>query len=322
MRAPARASAQSAQGVGNEANPWSVGVTLEAKNQARALLTEGNDNFIRDNFTDAITKYLAALAIWDHPAIAFNAVRTLVRLDRNVEAADMLERAMRFQSAPLGAEAFAEAQGYQRLLANLVAKVEVRCAQPTTASFAGNNITCPGSKMFRVQPGKHVLAASQKGFLAINRTELLIGGDNPAIDIKLLSIEAATVTTTRWATWKPWTVAASGTVLLGAALIAEVDTRNTQKLYSDALRASCGKALCTDADVRAGSTASGLNDSWRFKRTVAVTLAAAGGAVLVTGVVMLVLNRPHASIHEKASLAGLKFFVDPVNPGVVAMGEF
>jgi hypothetical protein len=58
--------------------PWSRGVTDAAKAQAQALLEEGNALIVQNLFREALAKYEAALAAWDHPAIRFNMVRALI----------------------------------------------------------------------------------------------------------------------------------------------------------------------------------------------------------------------------------------------------
>lgn len=313
---PSPAGATSSVASSDE-NPWSKGVSNENKTQARALLAAGNEEFVQDRHTAALEKYQAALVVWDHPAIAFNTVRALVRLERNVEASDMLQRAMRFAAAPLGDEVFAEAQNYQRLLASLVAKVEVRCAQPATLSLDGESVTCPGTRGFRLKPGRHTIAGSQPGFVAITRLETLVAGDNPVIDVKLMTIESATFTKTRWATWKPWAVTGVGLAVTGLGVLLEFDALSIRSEYSAAVRDQCTKA-CLPSDLDA--TAQALDDRWRRREVVAISTLAVGGAVLATGVTMLILNRPKPYIKEQPR--SIAWGVDFVGHGIVASGRF
>ncbi len=301
----------------SDENPWSKGVSNDNKTQARALLAAGNEEFVQDRLKEALEKYQAALLIWDHPAIAFNAVRALVRLDRYVEASDMLQRAMRFAAAPLGDEVFAEAQNYQRLLAGLVANVDVRCKQPATLSLDGEPVTCPGTRGFRLKPGRHTIAASHPGFVAVSRLETLVAGDNPVIELKLMSIESATVTSTRWATWKPWAVTGVGLAVTGLGVLLEFDALSIRSEYSAAVRDQCNKA-CGPGDLDA--TALALDDRWRRREIAAISTLAVGGAVLATGVTLLILNRPRSHIKEQPR--SLALGIDFIGHGLVASGSF
>ncbi len=301
----------------SDETPWSKGISNDNKAQARALLAAGNEEFVQDRHKEALEKYQAALAIWDHPAIAFNAVRALVRLDRSVEASDMLQRAMRFAAAPLGDEVFAEAQNYQRLLAGLVANVEVRCTQPATLSLDGESVTCPGSRGFRLKPGRHTIAGSQPGFVAVSRLETLVAGDNPAIEVKLMTVESATVTKSRWATWKPWAVTGAGLAVTSLGVLLEFDALSIRSQYAAAVRDQCSKA-CSPNDLDA--TARALDDRWRRREIAAISTLAVGGAVLAAGVTLLIVNRPKAHIKEQPR--SIAWGIDFVGHGLVASGSF
>ncbi|HPH64162.1 MAG TPA: tetratricopeptide repeat protein [Kofleriaceae bacterium] len=308
--------AKPAPPVNSEENPWSKGISDENKAKARALLAEGNDEFVQDRHKEALEKYQLALAVWDHPAIAFNAVRALVRLDRPIEASDMLQRAMRYQAAPLGAEVFAEAQNYQRLLAGLVANVEVSCSEPATLSVDGEAVTCPGKRAFRLKPGRHTVAASQPGFVALSRVETLLAGDNPEIAVKLLSVEKATETRTRWATWKPWVVTGSGLALAAVGIGIEFQALSYRSEYAAAVRDQCSKA-CLPNELN--DFAKDKDSKWRNFHIAGVSTIAVGGAVLATGVTLLVLNRPRARLREQPRVA---IGFDVVSHGIMASGSF
>ena len=56
------------------------------KAQAQKILEEGNALFLKKDYAQALEKYKAAVAKWDHPAIRFNMVRCLIQLDKPVEA--------------------------------------------------------------------------------------------------------------------------------------------------------------------------------------------------------------------------------------------
>src|SRR5439155_6363082 len=80
--------------------PWSQGVPEATQQRANALFAEGNQLFAQQAHGPALDKYHAAIALWDHPLIRFNMAVTLIRLDRVLEAADELDRALRYGAQP------------------------------------------------------------------------------------------------------------------------------------------------------------------------------------------------------------------------------
>ena len=111
-----------------DTEPWKQGVTPERQQTAQQLLEDGNVQFLERNYAVALAKYESAIAVWDHPAIRFNMVRTLVQLGRFVEAYDNLDLALKYGAAPLE-NVYKEALSYQALLANKVATIVIMCTQ-------------------------------------------------------------------------------------------------------------------------------------------------------------------------------------------------
>src|SRR3954469_25031644 len=93
--------------------PWSVGVTDAQKAEAQKNLDAGNALFLDKKYAEALEKYRAAVAAWDHPAIRFNIVRCLIQLDKAVEASDNLKLALKYGSAPLEEAVYTEALSYE-----------------------------------------------------------------------------------------------------------------------------------------------------------------------------------------------------------------
>jgi hypothetical protein len=304
-----------------EQNEWSKGVSEPSKATARALLEEGNVSFTNDRFKEALDNYQKALAAWDHPAIAFNAVRALVQLDTPVEAFDMLERSLRFGQAPLGPDVFKEAQNYKRLLSNLVATVDVSCSQPATVTLDNVVVNCPGKQTFRIKPGRHAVAASQRGFIAMNRLETLVAGANDTIDIKLQTVATGYETKTRWASWKPWLVFGAGAVVVSAGIGLEFSARSLNDDYAAAARERCPSS-CTAEQLNTPNLTS-LDSKWRTQHGAALVTLGVGGAVLAAGATLLLLNRP-ISVERKNPATALQWQlqVDPTSAGLSASGHF
>jgi tetratricopeptide (TPR) repeat protein len=304
-----------------EETPWGKGVAESTKSSARALLAEGNAHFVEDRPKEALEKYQAALALWDHPAIAFNAVRALVSLDRPVDAFEMLQRALRFQAAPFNPDVYTEAQNYQRLLSGLVADVTVTCTQAATATLDGEVIPCPGKKLFRLRPGRHSLAASMPGFIPLSRQEILAPGDNPPLHVQLLSVSSSTLTKTRWAVWKPWSVVAVGTALVVGGVAFELSSNNQRDKYRAYLQQNCSTKACTPEQLSVDS------QKWKTYNTIGISGLAVGSVVIAAGVTLVLLNRPFSVLKENSlrsttASAHISVGIDPWTQSVVASGSF
>lgn len=275
--------------------PWQVGVGEDQKQAARGKLDEGNALYVQNLYRDAASAYELALASWDHPAIRFNLAKTLIALDRPIEASDQLELAMRFGAKPLG-DVWGEAVNYKALLERQLATLTVRCTQPGVEVVVDGTplAPCPITSAMRVRPGRHTIAARKPGYLTVTRDETVVGGEAPTIDISLVSLEDAAITRTRWAPWKPWVVAGAGALLVGTGVLVELDARGKLDDYRAALRSECGEAGCQGGLVSRSTAA--LEEQARTRDRIAVTVMIAGGLGVAAGVTMLVLNRPVTEI--------------------------
>lgn len=303
LAAPAVARAQPTPTPAPGDTPWSRGVSDEARAKAQALLEEGNALIVQNLDKDALAKYQAALAEWDHPAIRFNMVRALINLDRPLDAQDNLERALAYGAEPLGPEVFAEASTYQRLLAQQIATVTVTCDQPAaTITVDGEPVgACPGAHALRLRVGPHTIAGDGVGLFATTRREGLAAGDNPAIAVHLRALVDVTVTRTRWAVWKPWAAVGGGAAVVGIGTALLVSARGLRNDYQAALVRECGELACSPDQLPVGTA--DLLDRAQFRDRVGVATAIAGGAALITGVVLVVLNRPYSVVERDAGLA-------------------
>ena len=100
--------------------PWAQGVDPGIQEEANRLFADANVLFAQQAFTEALVKYRAAIAIWDHPLIRYNLAVTLIRLDRFRDATVELDHSLRYGAQPFDAAHYQEALGYRRLLAGRV----------------------------------------------------------------------------------------------------------------------------------------------------------------------------------------------------------
>ena len=271
--------------------PWAVGVSEERKAAAEKLLDEGNARFLEHHFSEALDAYRKALVEWDHPAIRFNIVRCLIQLDRAVEASEQLDAALKYGAAPLGDALFAEATGYQKLLAGQIGELEVTCTQPGVAiRLDGQPLaTCPADEHRRVSPGTHQVVGTHAGYLTHTSDATVIGGKQLRVAVELVPLEKAAHVVHRWQTWVPWTVFGSGFVVAGIGGVLELNAVSFRDAYDRAVAQACMPVAC------APGTKIDQHDLDREKlyNGIAIGVISAGILTVAAGAGMLYLNRGH-----------------------------
>lgn len=271
--------------------PWSVGVTDAQKAQAQTALEQGNALFLDKKYAEAMEKYKSAVASWDHPAIRFNIVRCLIQLDRPVEASDNLKLALKYGAAPLEEAVYTEALAYEKLLANQIASVSVKCSQSgVKMTLDGQPLaTCPAEELRRVTPGAHQLVGTKDGFLTRSIEVVVIGGKEQHVALSLDPIEKAARIEHRWPGWVPWVVFGGGFALAGIGGLLDLAAVQEMDSYDRAVAQSCATMACAPEDLAQSDR--DLKSSAETKSAIAVGIMVAGGATIITGAVMLYLNR-------------------------------
>lgn len=281
-----------------EETPWSQGVSAAQKATAQARLEEGNALFLEGKHREALEQYQAAIAAWDHPAIRFNVVRALIVLDRPVEAFDNLEQALRYGSAPLEEQVFAEAENYRRLLLGQIAELEVTCTQQgAEISVDGQKfVSCPGAHSSRLLPGTHQIVAKNTGYMPLTQEVIVLPGKKESVAIKMVSLEDATVTRRRWKTWKPWAVVGGGAALAAIGGLLQLKATSDLDQYESELASECAEVGCGPGDLPAST--SNLADNAILYNRIAISTIVTGGALVVAGLTMVILNSPKAVLPE------------------------
>ena len=271
--------------------PWAVGVTDAQKAKAQAALEQGNALFLDKKYAEAMEKYKAAVASWDHPAIRFNLVRCLIQLDRPVEASDNLKLALKYGAAPLEEAVYSEALAYEKLLANQIASVTVKCSQSgVKMTLDGQPLpTCPTTEQRRVAPGAHQLVGTKDGFLTRSIEVVVIGGKDQQVSLSLDPIEKAARIEHRWPGWVPWVVFGGGFAIAGIGGLLDLAAVQKMDSYDRAVAQSCATMACSPEDLDPADRK--LKTDAEAQSAVAVGIMIAGGATIATGAVMLYLNR-------------------------------
>jgi tetratricopeptide (TPR) repeat protein len=272
--------------------PWAKGVSNEQQASANTLFSEGNQLFAQLAHAPALDKYKAAIALWDHPMIRFNMAVTLIRLDRVLEAADELEKALRFDATPFTPELYQQALDYRALLKNQLGYLEVACDQPEThVQLDGKPwFDCPATRKLRVMSGEHAVVAERKGYLTVSRRVVVTGSATATERLELVPIESAVKLEYRHPKWLPWTTTGGG----GAIALAGLGLWLAGKSQMDRFAQEFVKVCPTgcEADLAMHAELAAEEDGARLKGKLGISMMIAGGAIAAAGVTWGLWNRP------------------------------
>jgi hypothetical protein len=301
--------------------PWSKGVPASAQTRALELFRDGNVFFEQAKYTEAVEKYELALASWDHPNIRFNLAVCLINMRQPLVAWDHLQQALRFGDAPLGKRLYAEALSYVAVLESSLAELTVTSSQPEVKILVdGAPLATGGAHKAKLLPGRHQLVATRPGYTTDSRALDLPAGKPVAEQIELapdvVKVERVNYER-RWRWWVPWAAAGSSVVLGVTGGILYAVARTDIRQYDADLAKMCPLG-CKDADIP--SSLKDRESSARRTSGVAIGLWSGAGALLITGGVMAIMNRPRrieeSRIQPEVTLApgqigvGVSFVLD------------
>jgi hypothetical protein len=280
--------------VSNEPKPWADGVPQAVQDNASNLYEEGNTLFAQQAHAPALEKYKQAIALWDHPLIRFNMAVTEIRLERILEAADNLERSLKYGDKPFKPELYQQALDYQALLKGRVGYIEVSCDQAGARLLLDGKpwFECPKTNQVRVLAGEHAIVAEKQGFLTASTKVVVDGGETAQEKIKLVPLDSAVVLKYRYRRWVPWTFTGIGLAVgLGGAgtwFLGKNQMDQFEADYSTVCEHGCEPGL-TAPEHR---SLAAQERSAALKGTVGIAMMGVGGALAVTGVVLAIMNRP------------------------------
>jgi hypothetical protein len=145
---------------------------------------------------------------------------------------------------------------------------------------------------------------------------MLMPGATEPIDVSLQSIQQATRTRTRWKTWKPWAVAGGGVAFAGLGLLLDLQASSDMDTYEAQVA-----SLCADDGCQPGELSTSFESRALLENKIAIGMMAVGAAVVVTGVTMVIMNRPQAYMPE-GNRPMVTPTVTPGGAGVAVSGRF
>ncbi len=305
--------------------PWARGVGPEERARAQQLFQEGLKAFARGDSAEALALFQQAVRHWDHPAIRYNMAVCLVDLDRPVEAYQNIEKALRFGSGPFSPSEFRQIQNYKKLLEGRLAWLVVECREPGAQVFVDGDLlfTGPGRATKVVKAGRHQVVARKKGKVPATVDLSVLPGTKKKVRLVLLSYAEKVNLTRRWAPWVPWTVVGSGAAALALGAILYWRAAADIKSYDDWFRSEEHLAGCTAPgggcyEEEIPSSVRRLPGQSRAEQWTGVAFFATGGALVVSGLVLAILNRPRALPRQRQLLAAPHLLLAPGPEGVQA----
>jgi hypothetical protein len=309
--------------------PWAQGVSPENQKAALVLFNEGNA-LLRDSiFPKAAEKYREALTHWDHPAIHYNLALALVNLDQPIEMYQALEKAMQYGPDPIDTDKFDRAKSLkitvEKTLANVEYTVEVEGA---VLVFDGKEVfTGPGTWNQLITAGEHSVSVRAEGYVTTQFSTKIVGGEHAKRTIELFTEKQLLVEKRLMPAWLPFTIGGLGAVIGGGGFLLHQNAKTTFAEYD------LGVRDCAAMDPTGGCTMppAGLFDkkaSAENKQAIAIGAYAVGGAALVAGAFLVVLNRPTYVRMKPRSQetdddgVSLRPVISPGLTGLAASGHF
>jgi hypothetical protein len=292
-------SAESLQ-EGGDARPWAAGVTPENQKKALEMFREGNQAHNDGLFLKAVEIYRAALKFWDHPAIHYNMALSLTNLEKPIEVEAELQAAIKFGAGPLEKGKFEHAKQSLLLIEQQLATIEVSCQKEGARVSIDNKevfvvaLGKPNVYKARVKIGKHTFVAEKPGYATGLDAPFIGPGETFRIELKLYTAEELTRYSRRWKTkWVPYAVMGGGVV---AGAVGFALARSAQGSYDDFDTAvkKCNEQLGPNGGCATNDANLDLRDSGDSKKTAAYIGYGIAGAAIVTGGVLLYLNRSQA----------------------------
>jgi hypothetical protein len=285
---------------GTKERPWAVGVSKDQQQAALRLFREGNVHHNDGLFAKAVEVYRQALKSWDHPAIHYNLALSLMQLDDPIALEASLKKASAFGPAPLEKDKFEKIKDFLLLVDKQLATIELSCDKVGAKVYLDRQeiftVTEGGQNRHkaRVRIGKHEMYAEKQGYVSGGDAPFIGPGETFRLDLKLYTADELTRYRRRWnATWMPLVVIGGGAIvgIAGGAL-----AMSAQSSYNDfdAEVARCNEETGMNGGCAVDPALTKMRDSGDTKRMLSYVGYGVAGAAVVTGAVLLYLNRQQA----------------------------
>lgn len=274
---------------GND-KPWNRDVPPATREAAKDLFLEGNRLFNIPVYTRAAEKYIAALAMWKHPAFYFNLAITQLNLGQVLEAHGSLESALRYGKEVLEADRYQEAQKQLKEVEGLLGRIRITCpTEGAEVTLDGTTLfTGPGTREEWVKATAHQITARRAQYVTQTKQITVDAGKLETVNLLLTKL----IEDRPWTVWKPWAVVGTGVAFAAAGgAFHALSSRKFAQYDDNFLKLPCASMGCKGDEIRPEMKAQ-LSRA-QLERKLAFGGYIAGGSVIALGAVLVYLNRPH-----------------------------
>ncbi len=270
--------------------PWNQDVSPSQRKRAQALLQEGKERALKDQYATAARKFRQALELWQHPLIYYNLAIVSFRLGDMADAFDTMNHATASGKDALGATRYAIATGVLEELNEHIARVHVRCDTPgAEVTVSGRYLfTGPGTHTTAVEVGRlYLVEAKKAGYIADLQQIVVPAGQEARVHLVIKEH----VVERRMPTWLPWTALGLGAMTAASGAYFQWAADREFATYDELIVQSCGPGCSEQGvpDVVARHRRQGEK-----LRTWAMVNSIAGGFVAASATIAIVLNRPRS----------------------------
>jgi len=293
-----------------EAKPWATGVSAENQQAALSEFHKGNEFFAERRYALAMQHYRTAVGHWEHPAIHFNMTVCLIHMDQPIDALRHIGHALAFEAAPLGDDLHAQALTYNKLLRDRLGHLTVTTRHHgAKVSLDGKPLLDgPATQVQVLMPGRHQIVATLDGHVTHTEEVDVVAGEPRSVDVALIRLGEATEYERPMSSWVPWAVMGSGALVALVGLGVRSLATARLEAYDRGVAIECPQGCATDdlpASIRDDKQSGELLDA-----TALVTMGV-GGAGLLTGLTLLVLNSPRPVERSQPAHDGARLSVSP-----------
>ena len=306
---------------------WAQNVPVEKQQAAARFFEEGNQALKQSLFTEAEEHYRKALDLWNHPAIHYNLALTLLNLSRPAEVYEHMMESMVYGKVPLEEPRYNHAKMYTEGRRAANAWVTVTTSPGVSVALTtGEHLKKVREGHFEglVRPGDHIFIATKPGenYLPTKVVRTLAAAENVQLEIKVYTTEERTRPVRLWATWKPWSVVGAGAALAAGGGLLHLQARKNYLNFDKGVEV-CAKPQAEGC--KPSSELASMRTRGDTLRKAAVGTWVASGAAIVTGVVLVYVNRPQRQIvdvDENGQLLAVTPLVGGGTRGVLASFSF
>jgi hypothetical protein len=176
-------------------------------------------------------------------------------------------------------------------------KIHVTATAPSIVVKRDDTVVDPAALDVEipVDPGEHVISAEAPDRAPFRVTHTIAEGAHDSVEVPELAMPLAVppppVDNTprrRWARWVPWAVVGGGVAFAVAGAIFLWRSGDDQDTYDSRVATEC----MTGCSGALADELHGIQDRANLEKGLAIGGLAVGGAALVTGAVLVIMNRP------------------------------